>query len=58
MEVQHERYRKCFIYHRNTLLKRITKIRELLHCDLDDMKELLPLCIEACAYELFYKEGK
>lgn len=44
--------------HRNTLLKRITKIRELLHCDLDDMKELLPLCIEACAYELFYKEGK
>lgn len=44
--------------HRNTLLKRIAKIRELLHCELDDMKELLPLCVEACAYDLFYKEGK
>lgn len=39
--------------HRNTLINRMNKIKELLHDDLESMDTLIPLCVESYAYRLF-----
>lgn len=44
---------KALYIHRNTLLNRMGKIKELLYNNLETMDELIPLCMEACAYQLF-----
>ena len=49
---------RALYIHRNTLIKRMMKIKELLNCDLDSMDELFPFCVEAAAYRLFNKEER
>lgn len=44
---------KALYIHRNTLINRLNKIKELLYNDLETMDDLMPLCIEAYAYKLF-----
>lgn len=44
--------------HRNTLINRMNKIKELLYNDLESMDSLIPLCIEVYAYQLFLLGGK
>ncbi len=39
--------------HRNTLINRMNKIKELLYDDLESMDTLIPLCVESYAYRLF-----
>ncbi len=47
-----ETSKRLFI-HRNTLLKRLNKIKGLLQMDLDDVDELMMLYMEICAYRLY-----
>lgn len=47
-----ETAKELFI-HRNTLINRMNRIKEILHNDLDEMDTLLPLCMEVYAYKLF-----
>ncbi len=47
---------KALYVHRNTLMNRLAKLKELLHNDLETMDDLMPLCVEACAYKLYKKE--
>ena len=44
---------KALYIHRNTLINRLGKIKELLYNDLETMDDLMPLCMEAYAYKLF-----
>ncbi|BDF06232.1 PucR family transcriptional regulator [[Clostridium] hylemonae] len=44
---------KALYIHRNTLINRLNKIKELLYNDLETMDDLMPLCMEAYAYKLF-----
>lgn len=43
---------KALYIHRNTLMNRLNKIRELLYNEMETMDDLLPLCIEAYAYKI------
>ena len=44
---------KGLYIHRNTLINRMNKIKELLYDDLESMDTLIPLCVESYAYRLF-----
>ncbi len=47
-----ETSKRLFI-HRNTLLKRLNKIKGLLQVELNDMDEFMMLYMEMCAYKLY-----
>lgn len=44
---------KVLYIHRNTLINRLNRIKELLYNNLETMDELMPLCTEAYMYKLF-----